>query len=142
MSRDRGITMAGKERMMSLFHLYGMAAGADMERGRSGAAEGAAARAESRAQRVETQLRRLEANLAKALLINEALWEIIRDQHGLRLEDLHKRLYEIDMRDGQLDGKNQRKPAPCPQCGRTVSARHAACLYCGCVMDTSVFTVD
>jgi len=101
-----------------------------------------AARAQSRVQTVQMQLRRLEQNLAKALLINEALWELIREHHGLTTRDLYDKLYEVDMRDGELDGKNQRKPGPCPQCGRTVSARHAACIYCGHVLDTSVFTLD
>lgn len=126
---------------MSVFGFYGMGSGSGS--GEAGIrAEGAAARAEGRVQAVQLQLRRLENNLAKALLINEALWEIVRDQHGLSLEDLHQKLYEVDMRDGTLDGKNQRKGAPCPNCGRMVSARHAACLYCGQVMDNSVFTVD
>ncbi|MBN1124335.1 MAG: zinc ribbon domain-containing protein [Sedimentisphaerales bacterium] len=102
----------------------------------------AASRAEGKARSVESQLGRLRDSLAKAMMINEALWEMIRDQHGLTEKDLYQKLYEIDMRDGVLDGKNQRKPAPCPNCGRMVSARHTTCLYCGQTMDTSVFTVD
>ena len=68
--------------------------------------------------------------------------EFIRDKHGMTDDDLHKKLYEIDMRDGALDGRNQRKASECPGCGRMVSARHPACLYCGQVMDTSVFTME
>ncbi len=101
----------------------------------------AAARAESKTHAVERKLRLLEANLAKSLMINEALWEMIRDNHGLTEKDLHKKLYEVDMRDGVLDGKTQRKASEGPDCGHMVSARHPACIYCGKVMDTSAFTM-
>ncbi|MCK5000675.1 MAG: hypothetical protein KAS23_14125, partial [Anaerohalosphaera sp.] len=80
--------------------------------------------------------------LAKTLMICEALWEILRDEHGYKLDDLHSKLYEIDMRDGVLDGKNKRKPTNCPNCNRTVSPRHPACIYCGQVIDNSVFTIS
>ena len=106
------------------------------------AAAGDAARAKSKAGKVERQVRVLEANLAKSMMINEALWEFIRDQHGLTEKDLHEKLYDIDMRDGVLDGKHQRKAIECPNCGHAVSPRHPACIYCGQVIDESVFTIS
>ena len=105
-------------------------------------ATGDAARAKSKARSVEREVRVLEANLAKSMMINEALWEIIRDQHGLTEKDLHDKLYEVDMRDGVLDGKHQRKSAKCPNCHHTVSPRHPACIYCGQVIDKSVFAIN
>jgi hypothetical protein len=90
---------------------------------------------------IQRRINWLETNLAKTLMINEALWEFIRDQHQLSLEDLHNKLYEIDMRDGQLDGKNQRGVSTCPKCNRKVSPRHPACIYCGEVIDNSVFSM-
>jgi hypothetical protein len=106
------------------------------------AAAGDAARAKGKAGKVERQVRVLEANLAKSMMINEALWEFIRDQHGLTEKDLHEKLYEVDMRDGVLDGKHQRKAVKCPNCSHTVSPRHPACIYCGQVIDDSVFTIQ
>ncbi len=100
-----------------------------------------AARATNKAKNVERDVRVLEASLAKTMMICEALWELLSQQHGLKIDALHKKLYEIDMRDGTLDGKNQRKAAECPSCGHTVSARHPACIYCGEVIDNSVFTL-
>ncbi len=100
-----------------------------------------AARAKGAAEASGRRLRVLEANLAKALMICETLWELLRDEHGWSEETLHKKLYEVDMRDGVLDGKNQRKAVECPDCGHTVSARHPACIYCGRVIDTSVFAI-
>ena len=98
-----------------------------------------AARAQNRVSSLGAQIKALEANLAKALMINEALWELMRDKMNLTEEDLNDKLYEIDMRDGQLDGKNQRSASACPNCQRTVSPRHPACIYCGTIIDQSVF---
>ena len=101
-----------------------------------------AARAKGAAEAASQKVRVLEANLAKTLMICETLWELLRDEHGWSEETLHKKLYEVDMRDGVLDGKNQRKAVECSDCGHTVSSRHPACIYCGRVIDTSVFNLE
>jgi len=99
------------------------------------------AAAKSKASQAAGRIRILEANLAKMLMINEALWEILRDKQGLTDEDLNQKLYEIDMRDGVLDGKNQRSVSECPSCHRKVSPRHPACIYCGQIINDSVFQI-
>ena len=101
-----------------------------------------AARAESVARSAEKRVRVIEANLAKTLMICESLWELLRDKHGWTDQALYKKLHEVDMRDGVLDGKNQRKAVDCPDCGHKVSPRHQACIYCGRVIDTSVFSIE
>jgi len=114
-----------------------------------GACESAAARtamhdsveAKCKARPAKEQIRVLEANLAKVLMINEALWEILRDKLSLTDEDLNQKLYEIDMRDGVLDGKNQRGVSECPSCHRKVSPRHPACIYCGQIIHDSIFHI-
>jgi hypothetical protein len=83
----------------------------------------------------------LEANLAKALMISESLWELLAEKTGLTEDDLYNKIYEVDMRDGVLDGKNQRSITDCPSCGRRVSGRHSACLYCGQIIDESIFNL-
>ena len=123
--------------MYGTFAMVGMAAAAAANASSSGAA-----RATSKAASVERKMKVLEASVAKTLMINEVLWEFIRDNHGLTEKDLHKKIYEVDMRDGVLDGKNQRKASECPDCGHMVSARHPACIYCGKVIDQSVFTIE
>jgi len=87
-------------------------------------------------------VQRLEMNVAKTMMICEALWELLREKTNLTEEDLYKKLYEIDMRDGVLDGQNQPKVRECPKCHRRVSGRHAACLYCGETIDESVFRLE
>ena len=101
----------------------------------------AASRAESTSRNAQREVRHLRASLNKAMLICETLWELLRDSTKLTEQDLYKKMYEVDMRDGVLDGKNQRKAVECGQCGRTVSSRHPACLYCGTIIDNSVFTL-
>ena len=100
------------------------------------------ARAQSKVRSDESKVTHLEATVAKLLMINEALWEIVRDKFNMTDEDLHAKIYEVDMRDGAVDGKNQRKASKCPNCNHMVSSRHTACLYCGQVMDTSVFAME
>jgi hypothetical protein len=108
----------------------------------SNEAKSQARRAETETGNLRNRVKILENNVAKALLINEALWELIREKLRLTDDELNDKLYAVDMRDGTLDGKNQRSHAmKCPQCNRTVSHRHAACLYCGHIMDDSVFSL-
>ena len=112
------------------------------EHGSLSSSSAAASRAESKARLATQRIKSLEANLAKTLMICESLWELLQEKTGLTIDDLHNKLYEVDMRDGVLDGKNQRKPSECPNCHHMVSPRHPACIYCGKVMDESVFSMD
>ncbi|MBI9018613.1 MAG: hypothetical protein JEZ07_15275 [Phycisphaerae bacterium] len=129
---------------MGIFDFYGLGdddgyIGGVTLGGPSGGSSGSA-RSSVNANRLERQVKQLEANLAKSLLINEALWELMRDKMGITEQQLNDKLYEVDMRDGVLDGKNQRNQAAnCPKCNRKVSPRHSACIYCGQEMEQSVF---
>ncbi len=117
-----------------LFRMYGM--------GGSGSAKGFEGMPSAGGSVTPGQVQRLEMNLAKTMMICEALWELLREKTGLTQEDLYKKLYEIDMRDGVLDGQNQAKVRDCPSCHRPVSGRHGACLYCGHILDESVFRME
>jgi len=89
----------------------------------------------------ERSIRWLETNMARTLLICETLWELLRDEHGWTDDMLTKKIEEIDLRDGNLDGKNQQKTSRCPSCGKVVSPRYKACIYCGRAVEKSVFTM-
>jgi len=106
-----------------------------------GLASQAASRAESKTSSLEMEIKNLQADLSRTLMICESLWELLKEKTALTEEDLHKKLYEVDMRDGVLDGNNKRKAVKCPECGHMVSARHVACIYCGKIIDNSVFTI-
>ena len=75
----------------------------------------------------------LQSDVERLFMLTEALWTILKEQHGYTDEDLAERVREIDLRDGRLDGRSaQDKVNPdCPQCGRKLIGRNQVCLYCG-----------
>jgi hypothetical protein len=90
-----------------------------------------AARAEGKARRVGTDVAELEARLDRTLLACEAMWTILRDKLGVTDEQLIERINDVDLSDGQLDGKVRKTPGSCPSCGRTISRKFPKCMYCG-----------
>jgi hypothetical protein len=68
-------------------------------------AHDAARHAGSSAHSAQSELADLRASVDRLMLVNRALWELIRDQSALREEDLLARIEAIDMRDGVLDGR-------------------------------------
>ena len=94
-------------------------------------AESTAERGVSRAEQAKNDVRLLEDRLDRLSLVCRALWELLKDRTDLQEEDLVTKVREIDMRDGKEDGKMGRTVKNCGKCGRTMSARHSRCLYCG-----------
>lgn len=90
--------------------------------------------------RVREYVRFLEANVAKSLMINETLWELMNEKLGVSSEDFFAKLEEVDMRDGVLDNKNQKTVIEC-KCGRKNSGKQPCCIYCGELFDKSVFSM-
>ncbi len=79
-----------------------------------------------------TKVKQLESSVEKLTLINRALWEIIQDNLHINETVLKDRVNEIDLRDGVLDGKFQKREVrQCSSCGRTLQKKHQKCLYCG-----------
>ena len=65
-------------------------------------------------------------------MITEALWILLKKQNGYTDETLAGLINEIDLRDGQLDGRvGKTPPKPCPSCGRILVKHRPLCLYCG-----------
>lgn len=81
---------------------------------------------------LEFKIRLLENHLHKAMLINETLWEIMKQKLNLTDDMLRTELSKVDLRDGQTK--------KCPQCHHLNASRHPGCIYCGHVIDDSVFT--
>src|SRR5690606_31338757 len=74
----------------------------------------------------------LRADVERLYFITEALWRIIREQHGMADEEIIRQIAAIDMEDGRLDGrKAPQAPQPCPKCGRTLAKQRLKCMYCG-----------
>jgi len=80
---------------------------------------------------MRTELRDIREQIGKLALMNQALWELLRERLQLTDDDLAKIAQEIDLRDGVADGKMTEAAVRCPQCGRISNSRHWKCLYCG-----------
>ncbi len=98
---------------------------------RIGQAETRAEAASDKAGKNLQRFRDLEQRVDRLSLINMALWELVSEKLGLTDDQLNEKIKEIDLSDGRLDGKVRVPVQQCPSCGRTLSKRHARCLYCG-----------
>jgi hypothetical protein len=92
----------------------------------------AAESARSDARRADRRAEALELDVERLLMISEALWSMLKEKHGYTDETLEKRIMDIDMRDGKLDGRvADGPPGKCPKCDRPLMKRRPRCLYCG-----------
>ena len=74
----------------------------------------------------------LEWKVNKLILINMALVELLSEHAGLTEAQMLTKMQEIDLRDGQLDGKaDNLVSSVCEACNKTYSKKHNHCLYCG-----------
>ncbi len=92
------------------------------------------------ADRLREDVQRMRADIERLLMIAEALWTMVQEQHGYTDDELFRRITEIDLADGRADGRvAPSPPALCPACGKRVSRRHPLCVYCGKPMVTDPF---
>ena len=108
-------------------------AGAAQQMVRSNQAQLAGELASRAAANVRIQNEYLQFDVEKLFMITEALWTILKEQHGYTDEHLVQMIQHIDLRNGKLDGKvakSAERPT-CPQCGRTIIRKQPRCLYCG-----------
>jgi hypothetical protein len=95
------------------------------------AANTTAKSARSKAGDAASSARQLEQRLEQLTLACMAMWSLLREKTNLTEEDLMQRVKQIDLADGQEDGKVRTQTVQCPQCNRTMSRRHDKCIYCG-----------
>lgn len=81
---------------------------------------------------VRATIEALRRDVERLLMITEALWTMVAEQHGYTEEELIRRIHEIDLRDERLDGRvAPSPPSPCPHCGRPLEKARPYCIYCG-----------
>ena len=85
------------------------------------------------------EIRELRMQLERLTLMNQALWELLRERLQLSDMELENKVAEVDMRDGVADGKLTPTAVRCPNCSRVCNARHAKCLYCGQLFQKPLF---
>jgi hypothetical protein len=89
-------------------------------------------RAAAVAETARTQVELMQADLDRLMLCTQAMWEILKEEHGYTEEQLIQKITEIDMQDGKLDGKVAKQgPVACHKCGRVNKRTRLTCLYCG-----------
>ncbi|MGV3724113.1 MAG: hypothetical protein ACO1SX_24740, partial [Actinomycetota bacterium] len=98
---------------------------------RIGEARAQAARGEARADQASMAVGSLQARFERMVLLNMALWSLVKETTGLTDEALAARVREIDLQDGHQDGQIKATVEPCPKCNKTLSKKHQRCLFCG-----------
>ncbi|MBI4560369.1 MAG: hypothetical protein HY706_22505 [Candidatus Hydrogenedentes bacterium] len=78
-----------------------------------------------------SRIKELEHHIGRITLLNQALWELLREKLNLTDPELERRVNDIDMRDGVQDGRITNTALQCPRCHRVSSSKHWKCLYCG-----------
>ncbi len=88
--------------------------------------------AQSTAREAKTNVDLLTHDIDRLLMITEALWRLMKKEHGYADDVLIKLIEEIDSRKAIVDGMTVKDPPqPCPNCGKLNSAKRAFCIYCG-----------
>ena len=80
---------------------------------------------------MQSAVGQVEERLDHLALICRAMFEILKEKGGVSDQDLVRKIAEVDLRDGQADGKMTAKAKPCPSCGSMMSPRFNRCLFCG-----------
>lgn len=72
----------------------------------------------------------LEKKLDRVVLLNQALWSLIRQSSNLTEADLMEEITRLDMLDGNLDGKVT-ETKKCSKCNTILAASAVTCYQCG-----------
>lgn len=124
---------------MNELWLGGMAGGMYTGGGGGTGGSGRAARTENQTLALREETRELRHQVERLSLLNQALWELIRDKAGITDADLERMANEIDLRDGTADGKMGGGAVTCPTCHRVSNAKHYKCMYCGELFEKPAF---
>jgi hypothetical protein len=87
--------------------------------------------ARHKAERAEARVLELEKRTDRLALACQALLEILQEKAGISEDEVRTKMDEIDLRDGQPDGKISRQAVACGNCGKTIGSQRAECMYCG-----------
>ncbi len=79
-----------------------------------------------------TEIKYLNQKVERLMMITEALWIILKETNNFTDEILKKKINEVDMKDGKLDGKvTPEPPGECSNCGKVLQKNKKYCIYCG-----------
>jgi hypothetical protein len=86
--------------------------------------------AQSNRARQRSQFEDLEDQISRLKLVCESMWELMSQVTGLTAEQLEQRIHEVDLDDGQADGRKVHAAAMCTQCESMIPSRSKVCTYC------------
>jgi len=99
-----------------------------------GKIEAATQRSERAADKVSVlgdDIKRVGNQVEMLAITCQALWELLRERTRLEDGDVLRKVEEIDLRDGTVDGKMTMRVRDCRACGRPNNSKRSNCLYCG-----------
>lgn len=86
----------------------------------------------NQAKKIQQDLSAMQEQITRLRLINQSMWEILKQKLDLKDEDLQA-LY----RNKEQEAEQQAKVAEaCPSCGRALQEHSKACIYCGTLVPT------
>lgn len=81
--------------------------------------------------RLRNQVEDLQRRLDTLTLAAQALWELVRAQGRYSDTNLLEKMQEVDLRDGEADGRITSGLVNCPGCGRRNRSTRRHCVFCG-----------
>ena len=80
----------------------------------------------------QDRLQELEHRYERMKLVTAALWQLLKAHTGLTDADLKQYIEKVDLADGKLDGKIERKGGAmdCPHCSRRIHTTAVVCPWC------------
>ncbi len=88
-------------------------------------------RAMSRSAHNWTTVMKLNDRSDRLTIACMAIWSILKEKLQFSEEELFKRMQEIDLKDGKLDGRIRSQVKECTSCKRVMSQSHQKCIWCG-----------
>lgn len=73
----------------------------------------------------------MDEKVNRLALICRAMFELLQQTSGLTEDQLKAKIQEIDLRDGQADGRMTPQGKRCLKCDAMMSPRFGRCLFCG-----------
>ncbi len=91
----------------------------------------------SEVSRLRAQVEELQRRLDTMTLAAQAMWELLRSQGRFSDTDLLEKMQEVDLRDGEADGRITGGLVNCPGCGRRNRSTRRHCVFCGAALPTA-----
>lgn len=90
----------------------------------------------SEVSRWRAQVEDLQRRLDTMTLAAQAMWELLRAHGRFSDADLLEKMQEVDLRDGEADGRISSGLVNCPGCGRRNRTSRRRCVFCGAALPT------